>query len=45
MLRASGGEVLGNLLGRIRAQRYGAADGAEAAVVVVAAKDEELGPG
>ncbi|WP_159045938.1 hypothetical protein [Streptomyces sp. WM6372] len=37
--------MLGNLLGRVRAQRYRPANGAEAAVVVVAAKDEKLGPG
>ncbi|MEV0581140.1 transposase [Streptomyces sp. NPDC050392] len=45
MLRTGCGEVLGNMLGRVRAQRYRPANGAEAAVVVVAAKDEELGPG
>nr|WSW57147.1 hypothetical protein OG513_00175 [Streptomyces sp. NBC_00998] len=39
------GEMLGDLLGRVRAQRYRAADRAEAAAGVVAAEDEELRAG
>ncbi len=39
------GEVLGDLSGGVRAQRYGAADRAKAAVLVVAAEDEELRAG
>ncbi|UUU37808.1 hypothetical protein [Streptomyces sp. NBC_00162] len=37
--------MLGNLPGGVRAQRYGAADSAQPAVVVVAAEDEELRAG
>ncbi|MCX5174610.1 hypothetical protein [Streptomyces virginiae] len=39
------GEVLGDLPGGVRAQRYGAADSARPAALVVAAEDEELRAG
>lgn len=40
-----GGEVFGDLTGSVRAQGYGAADGAQSAVLVVAAEDEKLRAG
>ncbi|MEV7442846.1 hypothetical protein AB0O22_17095 [Streptomyces sp. NPDC091204] len=39
------GEVLGDLPGGIRAQRYGPADRAQPAILIVAAEDEELRAG
>lgn len=45
MPSAGGGEVLGDQAGGVEAQRDGPADGAQSAVVDVAAEDEELWAG
>ncbi|KOU22734.1 hypothetical protein ADK52_20140 [Streptomyces sp. WM6372] len=42
MSGAGGGQVLADLPGGLRAKRYGAADRAQSARLVVAAEDQEL---